>query len=69
MFHPLQVDLMVENCAADETAYPLTYQMFLVTDDDMNKQAFSERQSDPVVTGVGKPTREGASSNTFVAKV
>ncbi|XP_072031504.1 uncharacterized protein [Amphiura filiformis] len=63
-----QVEIVIENCAADDTAYPLTYQLF-VENDDGGLEAFTERQSEPRITGIGKPAREGTSINTLVAKV
>ena len=60
--------MVVANCVADETAYPLTYQIFLDKGDG-TFEAFTEKTSEPVIEGVGKPAREGTNTNTFVARV
>ena len=60
---------MTENCAADETAYPLTYQIFVTRDDQGTLEAVSQRLSEPSTRGVGKPARTGTSNNTFVVQV
>ena len=60
---------MIENCAADESAYPLTYQIFVTRDDEGTLEAVTERLSEPSTSGVGKPARTGASNNTFVVEV
>jgi len=64
-----EVAYLLENCVADEDAYPLSYQIFLVKDDDGNVEAVNQKGSEPSVSGVGKPARAGTSSNAFVARV
>ncbi|XP_077988425.1 uncharacterized protein LOC144442926 [Glandiceps talaboti] len=64
-----EVDYLLENCVADEDAYPLSYQIFIVKDDDGNTEAVNQKGSEPSTSGVGKPARDGYNNNTFVARV
>ncbi|XP_070541849.1 uncharacterized protein [Ptychodera flava] len=64
-----EISYVTENCVADEDAYPLSYQIFRVKDDDNNLEAVSKKGSEPSSTGVGKPARDGSSNNTFVSNV
>ncbi|XP_022108597.1 uncharacterized protein LOC110988924 [Acanthaster planci] len=58
----------VEKCVADESAYPLSYRVFLVSGG--RRQTVTSQTNDPAIEGVGKAaTEEGSSSNTFAAEV
>ncbi|XP_070541847.1 uncharacterized protein [Ptychodera flava] len=63
-----QISYLIENCAADEDAYPLSYQIFRIKDNDNKMEAVSKKGSEPSSSGVGKPARDGTSNNTFVAR-
>ncbi|XP_070541846.1 serine-rich adhesin for platelets-like isoform X2 [Ptychodera flava] len=64
-----EINYLLENCVADEDAYPLSYQIFRVKDDNDNVEAISKKGSEPASSGIGKAARAGSSNNTFVAKV
>ncbi|XP_077988424.1 uncharacterized protein LOC144442925 [Glandiceps talaboti] len=64
-----EINYLLENCVADEDAYPLSYQIFMVKDDDGNTEAVNQKGSEPSTSGVGKPVRDGYNNNTFVARV
>ncbi|XP_070543690.1 uncharacterized protein [Ptychodera flava] len=64
-----EISYLVENCVADEDAYPLSYQIFRIKDHDNKMEAITTKGSEPSSTGVGKSARDGTSNNTFVAKV
>jgi hypothetical protein len=58
----------IENCVADETAYPLSYRVFLVNGD--RRETVTSQTNDPAIEGVGKAaTDESSYTNTFVAEV
>ena len=63
---------MVENCATDEEAYPLYYQMFIEEpedDFDVRLRSLTGPQAEGSITIVGPWGPEDSSTNTFNVKV